>query len=425
MNNQRNESVVLTGAGLVCGAGASVEEVWSVVESGQTAIAEIAAWDTARWPSKLSCPVRQTDRELVPERKLHKSISRTDMFGIYAGERAIEAAGMIEFRDSLAEADRRRFNERSGIVVGSGGGNLTSNYDYLDLITESEGDLVRFGEKLNEVVSPMWLLRNLPNNVLCHVGIRAQFKGTNACITNQIAGGMLSVAESAEAIWYGEADRVVAIAHDTILEPETLFYYSKLGLLADGLPRPFDAQRSGIVIGEGAGAVTLEKASEARDRGTRLLGEILGHGCVTEGTGIIEIAEDGDGVSRAVSLALENAGVEPSAIGMICAHGNGTRASDLSEARGLKRVFGSALPPVTSMKWAFGHLISAAGITDLILTLECLGRGVVPGIPTLNAVDPAFSDLPVSSEAREPVGDTGLVVSRGFGGMNVALVVRV
>ena len=427
MKIARNEKdrVVVTGMGIICGAGATIESVWSVLESGESAISEITDWDPANWPVKLSCTVKEKPRDLVPERKLHKSISRTDMFGIYAGERAIEQAGLIEYRDGLPETDQTEFNHRSGLVVGSGGGDLRSNYDYFPLMSEVDRDLPNFGKELSGMVTPMWLLKNLPNNVLCHVGIRAQFKGTNACITNQNAGAIMSISEAAESIWYGEADRIVAIGHDAMFEPESAYYYHKMGLISEGMPKPFDKSRDGIVMGEGAGALALEKAEQAESRNAPVLGEILGSGCVTEATGITEIAEDGNGVARAVEEALKNAGIDKSEVGMICAHGNGTPASDLTEAKGLQRVFGKSIPPVTSMKWAYGHLIGAAGIVDVVMTLEALRRGVLPGIPTLDEIDPEIGELPVSKDHQKPISDTGLIVCRGFGGMNVALVVGI
>jgi len=422
---KRKDKIVVTGTGIVCGAGAGVDEIWSVLESGTTAVSEFTSWDSSKWPVKLGCTVKLSDRDLVSERKLHKSISRTDMFGIFVGERAIGQSGLIAHRETLSQAEQNRFNDRSGLIVGSGGGNFRSNYDYFPLMTAVNRDLPGFGKQLNGSVSPMWLLQNLPNNVLCHVGIRAQFKGTNACITNQIAGGIMSIAEAAEAIWYDEADRAVAIAHDTVFEPESVYYYHKMGLISAGSPRPFDKSRDGTLIGEGAGALVLEKASAAEARGATILGEILGHGCVTEATGITAIADDGEGVERAVRAALANAGVAKDEIGMICAHGNGTRASDLTESMALRRVFGSKIPPVTSMKWAYGHLIGSAGMVDVVMTLESLRRGIVPGIGSLEQIDPQLGDFPVSKEHREPLHQTALVVSRGFGGMNIALVVRV
>src|SRR4029077_5017216 len=172
--------------------------------------------------------------------KLHKSISRTDLFGIYAGGEAIKSSGLPAHRETLDAATVPAFNDRCGLVVGSGGGTYSSNYEYFPLMTESGGDMVKFGAELGSSVNPMWLLKNLPNSVVCHVGIRNNFKGTNACITNQCAGGVLAVAEAVESLRTDEADRIVAVGHDTLIEPEALLGYHKLGLLSTDLLRPFD-----------------------------------------------------------------------------------------------------------------------------------------------------------------------------------------
>ncbi|MEM7601786.1 MAG: beta-ketoacyl synthase N-terminal-like domain-containing protein, partial [Verrucomicrobiota bacterium] len=357
--------------------------------------------------------------------KLHKTISRTDMYGIYASEQAIANSRVLEYRDGLPEEDQSGFNDRTGLIVGSGGGCYTSNYDYLPLIAEARGDLHEFGKELSNQVTPMWLLKNLPNNVLCHVGIRGQLKGTNACITNQCASGIMAVAESASAIWNGEADRIVAAGHDAPFEPEMVYYYHKLGLMSSETPKPFDRGRSGTVFGEGAASVVLEKEDEAKARGADVLGEFLGFGCCSEATGILDLSPDGDGVQRAIEQALSDADLGPSDVGMICAHGNGTPASDLTEAIGIREVFGEAIPPVTGFKWAYGHLIGASGIADLVMTLEALKRQTLPGIGTLSEVDPAIGGFPVSSSAVKPTSQNALVICRGFGGMNVVLAVRV
>lgn len=178
-----------------------------------------------------------------------------------------------------------------------------------------------------------------------------------------------------------------------------------------------------IVI-TGAGAVVLETAAAAQARGAAVLGEVLGSGCVTEATGILAVLPDGEGLARAIELALEQAGVSPGAVGMVVAHGSGTRASDASEAAALRRVFASSPPPVTSFKWALGHAIAASAALDLVMALKALQQGVVPGIATLKELDPALAPLPVSSSPQQPRGDLALICSRGFGGMNVALVVR-
>jgi 3-oxoacyl-[acyl-carrier-protein] synthase-1 len=151
---------------------------------------------------------------------------------------------------------------------------------------------------------------------------------------------------------------------------------------------------------------------------------LLGSGCVTEATGIVELLPDGDGLARAIEVALQQARVSPGEVGMVVAHGNGTRASDASEAAALKRVFAGAPPPVTSFKWALGHAIAASATLDLILALKALQQGILPGIATLDQLDPALAPLPVSARPQRPRSDLGLVCSRGFGGMNAALVLR-
>jgi 3-oxoacyl-[acyl-carrier-protein] synthase-1 len=327
-------------------------------------------------------------------------------------------------RDALEEAEQEPFNDRTGLIVGAGGGNYSSNYDYLPLITEAEGSLQKFGAELSNMVTPMWLLKNLPNNVLCHVGIRGQLKGTNACITNQCSSGIMAVAESASSIWNGEADRIVAVGHDSPLEPEMVLYYHKLGLMSSKAPKPFDEHRSGTIFGEGAASVVLEKKSDADARGAKVLGEFLGFGCCTEATGILDLDPDGDGVRRAIEQALEDAELAPSDVGLICAHGNGTRASDLTESVGIRHVFGDAIPPVTGFKWAYGHLIAASGIADIVMTLEALLRKSAPGIPTCEKVDREIGNFPVSTTSVNPDSDVALVICRGFGGMNVVVALR-
>jgi 3-oxoacyl-[acyl-carrier-protein] synthase-1 len=292
------------------------------------------------------------------------------------------------------------------------------------LLTAANGDMHKFGRELGDTVNPMWLLKILPNNVLCHVGIRHSFKGSNACITNQCVGGVMAVAEAAAAIRASEADRAVAVGHDTPFEPETLFNYHRLGLMSPDTVRPFDRERSGTVFGEGAAAVMLERMEDAMARQAPILAEFLGFGCTTEAVGIVDVRPDGDGLSRAIQVALADAGIPPDAVGMIVAHGNGTPASDASEVRALRRVFADPLPPVTGFKWAFGHLIAAAGTLDLVLALTALKERIVPGIATLNALDPELAPFPVSRTPQQPRSDIALILCRGFAGMNVALLIR-
>ncbi len=423
--SSKEEKLVFTGSGIVNGSGSSVAEIWKQVSQGASSVRPYEQWDGETWPVKVASEISLLPRDLVPERKLHKSIAQTDMFGIYASEQAISGSGFLDQREGLEEDALNRFNDRSGLIVGSGAGSYCSNYDYFTLMEEADASLPKFGEELSNMVTPMWLLKNLPNNVLCHVGIRAQLKGTNACITNHCSSGIMAVSESASAIWNGEADRIVAAGHDDPFEPEMVLHFYKLGLMSGKTPRPFDQDRDGTVFGQGAAAVVLEKGSEAEARCANILGEFLGFGCCSEATGILDLDPDGDGVTRAIEQALSDAGLAPSDVGMICAHGNGTTASDRTEAMGIRAVFGDAIPPVTSFKWAYGHMVGASGIADLVLTLEALKQRTVPGIASLAKLDPELTDFPVQKDNSEPIGDVALVICRGFGGMNVVLAVRV
>lgn len=417
--------IMITGVGAVCGAGLGVDAIWSAILDGRSAVAPIRQWDSSRWPARLAAEVTEVSSQtLVEDRRLHKFISRTDMFGLYAAQGAIQQSGLLAHREKLEAPAVTRFNDRSGVFVGSGGGVYQNNYDFLPLITASGGDLKGFGRELTSTVNPMWLLRNLPNNVLCYIGIRHGFKGTNACITNQCVGGIMAVAEAAAALRSGEADRAVAAGHDATIDPETVLHFHKLGLLAEDAVRPFDRDRRGTVLGEGAAAFVLETDEGARSRKAEIVGEFLGSGCSTEGTGVVGVRPDGAGLSQAIELALADAQVSSEEVGLIVAHGNGTRASDASEANAIRRVFGDRPPPVTAFKWAYGHLVAASGSIDLALALRALRDGVVPGIPTLNSLDPALAPLPVSQKPQSLRGSVAVIACRGFGGMNAVLVVR-
>jgi 3-oxoacyl-[acyl-carrier-protein] synthase I len=417
--------IVITGTGAVCAAGAHPDAILDRVRAGTTAIGPIRQWDTAGWPTTDAGEIQDFNaRALVDDRKLHKLIRRTDLLGLYAAGAAIEASGVLEHRATLAEAAAAVYSDRTGVYVGSGGGNYQNQYDYFPLMTAAGGELPAFGSELANTVNPMWLLRTLPNNVLGHIGIRHGLKGPNACITNHSVGGTLAVIEAMEALRQGEADQAVAVGHDAPIEPQMVLYYHRLGLIASEALRPFDARHDGSLFGEGAGALVLETAAAAAARNAPVLGEVLGGGYACEAEGLVAIRDDGDGVARAIEEALADAGIAPAAVGMIVAHGNGTRQSDVSEAAAIRRVFGAAAPPVTGFKWAFGHLIAAAGIVDAVLALAALRRREVPGIATLVALDPACADLPVSAAPQTPQSDIALILCRGFAGTDAALIVR-
>ena len=418
--------ILITASGAVCAAGMDAEAILRAVLDGRSAIGPITQWDTTGWPVRIAGEVADLNpRALVEDRKLHKLIRRTDLFGLYAAGRAIEASGLPAWRETQEAAEAAITSDRTGVYAGSGGGNYQNQYDYLPLMTAAGGDLREFGRQLPDTVNPMWLLRTLPNNVLGHIGIRHGLKGPNACITNHSVGGTMAVIEAFEALRQGEADRAVAVGHDAPIEPQMVLYYRAVGLIASKALRPFDACHDGSLFGEGAGALMLETEVSAKARGAPVIGEVLGAGFASEGEGLLAIRGDGDGVARAVRAALADAGLIPADVGMVVAHGNGTPQSDASEAAALRQVFGAAMPPVTGFKWAFGHLIAAAGILDAVLALGALKQRLVPGIAGLGQIASECAGLPVSSGPQAPRSSVALIVCRGFAGNDAALLVRV
>jgi 3-oxoacyl-[acyl-carrier-protein] synthase-1 len=417
--------VVVTGAGAVCAAGMTPDDILDAVVEARSAIGPINQWDTTGWPCRIAAEIPDFNaRALVDDRKLHKLIRRTDLLGLYAAGRAIEHSGILAHRNGLEPGAAAAYSDRTGVYVGSGGGNYENQYDYFPLFAEARGELPAFGRELANTVNPMWLLRTLPNNVLGHIGIKHGLKGSNACITNHSVGGSLAVIEALEALRNGEADRAVAVGHETPIEPQMVLYYHGMGLLASEMLRPFDARHDGSLFGEGAGALMLETRASAAARNVRVLGQVLGGGYACEAQGLAAIRDDGDGVARAILQALDDAKLKPAGVGMIVAHGNGTPQSDVSEAAAIRRVFGDAVPPVAAFKWAIGHTIAAAGILETVLALTALARNIVPGVPTLSSLDPRCAGLKVAAVAQEPRSKVALILCRGFAGTNAALVVR-
>jgi 3-oxoacyl-(acyl-carrier-protein) synthase len=417
--------VVITGTGAICGSGRSAAEIIDSALEGRSAIAEIESFDTAAWPRRHAAEVKDYDAsKLTGDRKLLKLIRRSDVFGLHSAAQAIEEAGFARYRETLDEDANVAFGEATGCYVGSGGGAFNVNYEYFPLMAQAGGDLQAFGRDLSSTVNPMWLLRALPNNVLCHAGIRHGLKGPNGCITNHTTSGLLAVIEGAQTIRDGEAERVVAAGHDAPIEPQQILYYHRCGLMAQRAIKPFDASRDGSLLGEGAGALVLETEGSARARDAKIIGDYLGGGDASEALGLLALGEGGEGPARAIRLALDDAGLAASDVGMIVAHANGTPLSDASEAAALRAVFGGTTPPVTGFKWATGHPLAASGILDLTLGLEVARRGVVPGIATLDTLDPACAGVSARKSPQDPKSDVVLVLCRGFGSTNAAVLVR-
>ena len=417
--------VVITGNGAICGVGAIPCSILDDLLAGHSALAPITSFNAEPFRGGLAAEVLDHDGgKLLGDRKSLKLVRRSDVFGIYAGTQAIEQAGLTAWRAMLVDAEAAQYSDQTGCYVGSGGGSAQVNYDFFPLMAETQNDLSMFGRELSNMVNPMWLLKSLPNGVLCHLSIRHQLKGPNGCITNHATSSLLSLIESAWALREGDAQRVVVVGHEAPIEPQHLLYLDRAGLISKDILRPFDEKHDGFFLGEGAASLVLETEMSAQERGVTVLGEYLGGGNASEGDGLFLVRRDGDGLSRAIEFALTDAQLTPADVGMIVAHGDGTQESDASEAKALLQVFGSEMPPVTGFKWAVGHLFAAAGLFDLAIGLEACRRRVVPGISNLEQLADSCAGLNVSKQARTPRSDVVLVLCRGFAGTNAAVLLR-
>jgi 3-oxoacyl-[acyl-carrier-protein] synthase I len=418
-----SEQIVITGTGAICALGMSPPEILRAIREGRSAVSPVAEWRGDAPEALRAASLDGLDpRLLVEDRKLHNRVRRTDLLGLYAADRAIAEARLLESRAGLDGRIVEEFNDRTAVYSASGGGNYQTQYDFFPLMSEARGELAHFGRELSSQVDPIWLLRELPNNVVCHVGIRHSFKGPNCCFVNHSSGGACAISQALDALSDGEADRAIVVAHDTPVEPQALIYFDALGLLTKSRPRPFDFRHDGIALGDGAAAIVLETRTSAERRGVPVLGAVLGVGFASEAAGLLTIRPDGEGPARAIEQALAAANLAADDIGGVIAHGNGGTNSDDSEAAALVKVFGSRQPSTTAFKWACGHLLAAAGMLDAVLAVECLKRHELPGIATFEKPSDASAPLSLSRTAQSPRSSTAMVLSRGFGSFNSAVI---
>jgi 3-oxoacyl-[acyl-carrier-protein] synthase-1 len=415
--------VVITGMGAITASGSTLDATWDALLAGEQGISEIQHWDISSWPYRMGGEIKSFEpTKLLPDRKLLKVISRQDVWGMNAVMQAIKHSGLLEYRETLSAVGD--FNERTGVFVGSPGNKYYQQYDFLPLLAKSNGDMTQFAEQLFSEVHPMWLLRILPNNVLAYTGITYGFKGVNHNIANHAVGGTQALIEAYHAIKAGQADRAVVVAYDVGTEPQSLYYYAKLGLISSTDLKPFNQYQDGTLLAEGAAAIVLESESSAKRRGAACYAEVLGGSFNSECSGLVSIESDGQSLKTLLSSTLDACQVDPKAVGIVVAHGNGNVKSDTSEAHGIESILADV--PVTAFKWSMGHTLCASGIVDAALMTKSLTYQCVPGIANLADIASAYQSLSLSQTTR-PLNETkpyAVLLNRGFGSMNACLVMK-
>src|SRR5271165_1224627 len=384
--------VVVTGLGVVAPNGVGKEAFWKACVEGRSGVGPIRAFDASAHPVKIAAEVPDFDvNEFIPSqhRKSLKIMSRAMRFGV--------AASALAVRDSGLELPRED-PERVGVVMGTGvvPMDLAEVAPLLAESCDAGGRLIvdRLGQRGNGALFPLWLLKYLPNMIAAHVSMAHNAQGPNSTITTACSAGTQAVGEAFRLIARGDADLALAGGADSRIDPLLIMAYSALGALSQGLrpaaevSRPFDGQRDGFVLGEGAAVLILEELEHARRRNAVIYAEVLGLGSSFDAYAVTKPDPEAGGAVRSIRWALREARLDPSEVDYINAHGTSTRLNDQMETEAVKRVFASKAKslPMSSIKSMVGHLIGAAGAVEAAALALTLYAGVLP--PTINQTHP-------------------------------------
>jgi len=414
--------VVITGLGLVTPLGCGVEPTWSRLLAGRSGARRVEEFEVSDLSCQIACFVPRgdgSDGTFNPNDWMEpKEQRKVDDFIIYAVAAADQALA-----DSGVEAKTAEQQERAGVLIGSGIGGLQG-------IAETA---ILLKEKGPRRVSPFFIPGRLINLASGQVSIKHQLKGPNHAVVTACSTGAHAIGDAARLIALGDADVMVAGGAESPICRIAIAGFAACRALSTNFndeptraSRPYDKDRDGFVMGEGAGVVVLEELEHAKARGARIYAEVIGYGLSGDAYHITAPAEDGDGAYRCMKMAISRAGIDPSDIDYVNAHGTSTPMGDEIELAAVERLFGNAAAKLSmsSTKSAIGHLLGAAGAVEAIFSVLAIRDNVVP--PTLNLDNPSVEtpiDL-VPHKSRERKVDTVLSNSFGFGGTNASLILR-
>ncbi len=405
--------VVVTGLGIVSPIGNSVETAWASLMAGKSGIVRISRFDASAFASQIAGEVQGFD---VSAYLSAKEARRMDVFIHYG-----LAAGIDAFRDAGIEVNDAN-RERIGVNIGSGIGGLP-------MIEETHKTLLADGPRK---ISPFFIPSAIINMIAGHLSIQFGLQGPNLAMVTACTTGTHAIGESARIIERGEADVMIAGGAESSVCPLGIGGFSAARALSTrnndpaGASRPWDKDRDGFVLAEGAGVMVLEEYEHARARGARIYCELIGYGKGADAYHMTAPTEDGSGAARCMNAALRDAGINPDEVDYINAHGTSTPLGDVAETRAIKTSFGDHARKlmVSSTKSMTGHLLGAAGGVEAVFTALSIARGAVP--PTINLHEPdAECDLDyVPNTARDARIEIALSNSFGFGGTNGTLIFR-
>ncbi len=407
------ERVVITGMGVISPIGNDVETFWNNLSQGKSGIAPIDTFDTERYKTKFAGLVRDFDAAAIFGRKEARRMDRFAQFAVAAAEQAVQDAGL-----DMDKVER----ERVGVYVGSGIGGI-------DTLIEQQTNLFNRGP---ERISPLLVPVMIANSAAATISIRLGTWGPTLCPVTACSIGNTAIGEAMRLIRSGDADVVIAGGSEAAINEVSVAGFSNSTALSElnddptAASRPFDKDRDGFVMAEGAGIVVLESLRHAQARGARIYAEVIGYGASSDAYHMVASHPEGRGASLAMRQALSNASITADDVDVISAHATSTEVGDISETLAIKQLFGERAYdiPVTANKSITGHMLGAAGGAEAIALVQTLREGLIP--PTLNLHNPdPVCDLDyVPNTPRTADVKIGLSNSFGFGGHNAVIVLK-
>jgi len=404
--------VVVTGIGLLCGVGNSTEEVWHALLAGKSGIERITLFDASAFACQIAAEVKNFNPLQFIEKKEVKKMGRFIHFAIAATDEAVKAARLKITPENA---------ERVGVHIGSGIGGF-------DIIEREHSALLEGGPRK---ISPFFIPSAIINLAAGQVSIRFGAKGPNEATATACTTSAHSIGDSFRIIQHNDADVMIAGGAEAAISPMGIGGFAAMRALStrnDDPPaasRPWDKDRDGFVIGEGAGILILEELEHAKKRGAPILAEIVGYGMSADAYHITQPAPEHEGGFRVMRNTLRDAGVSPQQVDYVNAHGTSTPLGDTLEAHAIRNFFGSHKVPVSSTKSMTGHLLGGAGGLEAGITVLALRDQILP--PTINLInqDPETCGMDfVPNQARKAKLEYALSNSFGFGGTNGALLFR-
>lgn len=406
--------VVVTGVGVVSPLGCGNAKNWDALISGKSGISVITRYDASEMPVKIAGEVSDFNAEAYIDKKEIKKMDLFIQYSLAAAHYAMEDSGLVINEENA---------ERVGVLVGSGLGGLPSIERYHTLLNEGGY------KKISPFFIPMLIINLAPG----HISIRYGAKGPNLSSVSACATGTHSIGDAFHIIARGDADAMIAGGTESTVTPLAIGGFAAMKALSDShndspekASRPFDKNRDGFVLAEGAGIVILEEYEAAKKRGAKIYAEVVGYGLTSDAYHMTAPSVGGEGAARCMQMALKNAGVSADQVTYINAHGTSTPFNDLNESLAIKSVFGDHVGKlmVSSTKSMTGHLLGAAGGVEAVFCCLAMEKGVIP--PTINyeTPDPECDLDYVPNTARDAKIEYAMSNSLGFGGTNATLLFK-